>query len=397
MKQLVLSDKNRKLRLILLCVFLLIAIIAFTVGLFAALDTEPGWGAVECSASEVNCSSDFIFSYCYGQTAENPASEQKRLSNFYSQAATDAWRIFHTDVAAINSQVNTTLTVDPALYEAFSLIRQYGSRCLYLGPVYEAYGNLFVAQSDGEAAQYDPAQDAEQAAYLTELTAFTSDPSMVDLQLLPDHQVRLVVAPEYLEYAQANEITQFLDFGWTANAFIADYLADVLTEAGFTNGFLASYDGFTRNLDDRGEEFSLNLFSRRETSIYLAGTMQYNQPISIVFLRDYPMSQRDQYSYYTFQSGHIVSAMVDPSDGLCKSATDSLVSYSYDLGCAEVLLQQIPLFVADSLDTEALAAMHGDGISSIWFDGTVLSCNDADMQIKLNPESGVDYTLEYVK
>ena len=41
------------------------------------------------------------------------------------------------------------------------------------------------------------------------------------------------------------------------------YLAKQLSEAGFTNGFLSSYNGFTRNLDDRGEPFSLNLLIGR--------------------------------------------------------------------------------------------------------------------------------------
>lgn len=395
-KELVLSDKNRMLRLILIGVFLLIALIAFTVGLFSALNTEPGWETVDCGATEVNCSGDFIFSYCYGQTEENPTSEKKRLSNLYSQAVIDAWQIFYTDVENLNKRVNTAVTVDPALYDAFALIQSYHSRCIYLAPVYEAYGNLFAAQSDTVAAQYDPAQDGEQAAYLEDLIVFTSDPSMVNLKLLPDHQVCLTVAPEYLQYAEENEITRFLDFGWMRNAFIADYLAETVAAEGFTNGFLSSYDGFTRNLDDRGEEFSLNLFNRRGTDIYLAGTMSYSRPISIVFLRDYPMSQRDQNSYYTFQNGKILSDKVDPADGLCKSATDSLVSYSYEMGCAEVLLQQMPVFVADALDANALAAMQDAGISSIWFDAAVLTCNDAAMQIKLNPDSGVDYTLKYV-
>ena len=392
-KNLILSDENRKLRIILLIVFLVIAIVAFGIGIYSVLDTEPGWETVECASGEVNCSSDFVFSYCYGQTEENPSAEKKRLTNLYSQLATDAWRIFQTDVWTLSDQVNTPVTVDSALYEALALVEQYGSRYLYLAPVYAEYDHMFIAQSDVEAADYDPLQNPYQADYLEGLAVYAADPSMVDVQLLGDNRVQLMVAPAYLDFAQEHDITRFLDFGWMANAFIADYLADSLTREGFTNGFLASYDGFTRNLDDRGEEFSLNLFNRQDNSIYLAGAMQYDRPIAVVSLRDYPMSQMDRYHYYTFESGRIATTFADPVDGISKSATDTLVCYSYDTGCAEILLQQSPVFIADSLDVAALDAMADQGVYSIYFDGLRIHCNDEDLAINLNAKSGLDYTL----
>lgn len=383
------------LRIILLIVFLVIAIVAFGIGIYSVLDTEPGWEVVECASAEVNCSSEFVFSYCYGQTEENPSVEMKRLSNLYSQLATDAWRIFNTDVWALSQQLNTPVEVDPALYNALALMERYDSRYLFMAPVYAEYDHMFTAQSDVEAADYDPAQNPQQADYLAELASYAADPNMVDIQLMGDNQVILEVALEYLEFARQEDITRFADFGWMTNAFIADYLADQLIQAGFTNGFLASYDGFTRNLDNRGEQFNLNLFNRRDMGIYLAGAMQYDRPISIVSLRDYPISQQDQYHYYAFQSGSVVSTLVDPADGISKSAIDSLVGYSYDLGCAEILLQQAPVFISDSFDEAALEAMSENGVHSIWFDGLKLLCNDEDLTIILNAESGLDYTLEY--
>ena len=396
-KNLILSDENRMLRIILLVVFLVIAIVSFYIGIRAVLDTEPGWEAVECASGEVNCSSDFMFSYCYGQTEENPSVEKKRLSNLYSQLATDAWRIFNTDVLTLNEQVNKTVTVDPALYDALALFDQYNSRYLFLAPVYSEYAHLFIAQSDVEAADYDPAQNPQQAAYLAEMAAFAADPAMVDIELLGNNQVKLVVDAAYLDFANDEDISNFVDFGWMTNGFIADYLADKLIENGFTNGFISSYDGFTRNLDTRGEQFSLNLFNRQGTSIYLAGTMQYDRPISIVSLRDYPMSQKDQFHYYAFESGHLATTMADPADGMYKSATDSLVCYSYNLGCAEILLQQTAVYVAEALDEAALADMKANGISSIWFDGLSLCCNDEELTIALNGKAGLEYSLEYVK
>ena len=396
-KKLVLSDENRKLRIILLVAFLMIAVLAFYFGFRSVLDTKPGWGTVECASGETNCSSDFVFSYHFGKSGQDSSYEEKVLVNLYSQLAVDAWRIFNTDVQSLSAQPNTQVTVDPALDNALSLIQQYNNRWIYLAPIYAEYDHMFVAQSDAEAKDYDPAQNPEQAQYLAELTSYASDPSMVDIRLLGDNQVMLEVAQEYLTYAQEQDITTFVDFGWMKNAFVADYLADVLVEYGYTNGFLASYDGYTRNLYDQNETFSLNLFDRVENSIYLAGTMQYDKPISIVFLRNYPLSQKDQYGYYTFQSGRVVNTLVDLATGVNKSATDSLVCYSYSQSCAEVLMQAAPVYVADSLDKGALHTMKQDGVYAIWAEGTTLLCNDSELSIKLNGEAGLDYGLEYVK
>lgn len=387
-----LSDKNRMLRIILLIVFMVIAIVAFTIGLKAMLETEEGWAIVESSSNEVNCSADFVFSYCYGAGDLSASQEKKQLSNLYSQAVTDAYRIFNTEVEQINASANRELTVDPALYQALSLLQQYGNRSVYLGPVYREYFRVFNSPTEVEAADLDPRQDAEQAAYIRQLAAFANDPDMVELQLLGDNRVILTVAEPYLSFAAEYEITDYLDFNWMRNAFIADYLAETVSAAGFTCGYLSSFDGFTRNLDSRGESFSLNLFDRLDNSIYLAGVMHYTQPISIVFLRNYPMSQKDIYGYYAFSDGRVVTAMADPADGLYKSATDNLVSYAYGMSCAEVLLRQCPVYIADTLDEAALQQLQQQGVYSIWFENEKLYCNDPQLQITLNRESEVVYT-----
>lgn len=392
-----LSDKNRTLRWILIIGFLVIALISLVIGLRAALVTEPGWELVESASTEVNCSADFVVSYCYGQTEEDASTEKKRLTLLYSDAAEDAYRIFTEELQRINESINQPVTVDPALYDALTLVEQYDNRFVYLAPVYAEYNRIFLSSTEQEAADFDPNQNPELVEYIAQAAAFANDSSMVDLELLADGQVRLNVSDAYVSFAQQYEITEFLDFGWMTNAFVADYLADVLARNGFTNGFVSSYDGFTRNLDNRGEQFSLNLFDRQDTSIYLSAIMQYNRPISIVFLRDFPMSPKDSFHYYAFSNGRVVTTFVDPADGMSKSSVSSLTGYSYDLGCAEVLLQLAPVFVSDMLDADALEELTTAGIHSLWFDGRVLYCNDADLCVKLNESSGIDYTVQYTK
>ena len=55
-REIFLSDENRKLRIILLCVFLGIAVVAIATGLMDFLSVDPGWQEVECLSDGVNCS-----------------------------------------------------------------------------------------------------------------------------------------------------------------------------------------------------------------------------------------------------------------------------------------------------------------------------------------------------
>ena len=66
------------------------------------------------------------------------------------------------------------------------------------------------------------------------------------------------VSDDYLAFAEKNFISDFIDFSWMKNAFITDYVADVMIDNGYTLGSLTSYDGFTRNLDQTSAIAKLN-------------------------------------------------------------------------------------------------------------------------------------------
>ena len=239
----------------------------------------------------------------------------------------------------------------------------------------------------------------------------------MNLELLGEGRVRLFVSREYLAYAQENGIDSFIDFYWMKNAFVADYLAESLIEAGYTRGSISSYDGFVRNLDGRDVSYSFNLYdrvapgeaaSREETGdeagqgqgpdgagtdaqILRLATLQYKGPASLVYLRDYPVTSMDQ-RYYRMADGQMRTAYIDPRDGLCHSSLGSLVSYSYSstLGCADVLLSVLPVYMADAFDPEAAEALAEGGesadsragaIYSVYRQGSVIRVNDPQAQL----------------
>lgn len=367
-----LENKNVKLRIVLLVICLTIAFVCIGVGVSTLVTKQTGWQKVEISANETNCSEDFTLQYCFGQGELSATEEYRGVSLLYSQACQQAYKSFYSDgdLKRINAAPNESVTVSQPLYRALEQVEQYGSRYLYLAPVYVEYNRVFLCENEVEASLYDPAADPEQQQWLAQLAAYGNDPQSVRVELLGDNKVKLVISQAYLAFAQEYEITEFLDFGWLRNAFIADYIADELVTAGYDRGYIASYDGFTRNLDPGS--YTQNLFHRQGNDIYLPATVSYSGPAAVVYLRSYPMSAADRWHYFTFSDGHVVSAMVDPADGANKNALSEMIAYGQEKGCAEIALQLAPVFIADTLDRQKLMTLADNGIHSVFVEDQII-------------------------
>lgn len=365
-KEIEVEQKNVKLRVILLIVCISVAVVSLGYGISLLVNRQTGWQTVEISSNETNCAADFNLQY-YLEDADATA-QYRQLNQLYSQACVDAYELFNTDgaLAAVNVAPNTDVKVDPALYKALEQVQMSGNRCIYLAPVYVEYNRVFICDNEAEAAVYDPARDSEKAKELSQLAAWCNDPAMVDLQLKGDNTVCLKLAGEYHAYAQEYELDTFLDFGWLKNAFIADYIAGILVENGFVSGYLTSYDGFTRNLDTSGQSYRLNIFDCTNDGINKPGVMEYTGPMAIVVLRDYPLNERDRWKYFAFSDGEIVTAYVDPVDGMSKSAIRDLTTYSQEVGCAQIALEVADIYLADTFQPEKLQMLADQNIYAVW-------------------------------
>ena len=402
-----LSEANQKSRLILICVLVVIAAVAFTAGVMSFVKGDPGWRTIEVTTGEVNCSEEFVFKYYFPSTRGAASAANKQIVSLYTEATQKAYWLFNADevhseiknIAYLNRHPNETVTVDPVLYNALEMLEGSGGRHLYLAEVYSQYDNVFLSETDGEAATQDPARSEEIKDYVNQILAFSNDPSHVSLELLENYQVRLTVSDAYLTFAQENEFTNFIDFHWTKNAFIIDYFAQLMIDAGYTDGYIGSYDGFTRNLMNNKESFSFNVFDRIENGIELVARMEYDEPMSIVFLRNYPMANLDRWHYYIYADGTGATAYIDTADGLSKTAAANLVSYAGgNTGCAEILMQMIPTYVSDTLDEMALQSMTEHQIFSIWCQDATVFYNDPDLQLlDLMNQDGLKYTQSLVQ
>ena len=387
-----LSDTNRTVRWVLIIILLVIAAVSLTFGLLSVLRTPDGWQTVKGNSTSLNCGDEFVFQYEYGAGEMSATEESKALEPLYGKIVEDAWKLFFNEAGSsdlkglyeLNQHINEEITVDSGLYTALEQMVESGSRALYLAPVYSQYNRVFNSESESYARECDPGQNAEEKEYVQLLADFAQDPQHIQLVLKGDNKVLLQVSQAYLTFVKENEIRYLLDFGWLRNAFITDYIASMLLSNGFTNGHISSVDGFGRNLDQRGNSYSLNLFNRREDGIDLAAVMDYSAPKSTVVLRNYPMYGLEAARYYSFSDGRIVTAKIDPADGQSKSATDNLVSYSAGLSCGQLVLSVMPVYVADTFSEEALNALTEQGIYSVWFSGKQIIHNQKDLRLTVN-------------
>lgn len=371
------SEKNKTLRLIAAIALLVIGAVGITVGVMSALRQDTGWQQVQISTQERSCHENFLLQYNFGQSGAEATAVNQKLQDVYSEACVKAYQLFTPDeeisgvnnVYHINRHPNEKITVDPVLYAAFE--KMEGTPYLTMGPVYSHYYSVIYNAPEGTVPQLDPVTSPEAATYLGDIMEFASDENAVKLELLGNDQIKLSVSDDYLKFAAAEEIENFIDFAHLTNAFIIDYLAETLAENGLTDGFIASVDGYTRNLCD-GVKFSFNIFDRVEDLVYPAAVMEYVSPISIVYFKDYPTADED--ANYRQNDMRFIHLFADPADGIYRTSKEELVSFSYDSGCADVALKMLPSFVGKDFSVPA-------DVYSVWCEDSIIYYNDASVTI----------------
>lgn len=369
------TDKNRTLRIVAAVMLLVIGILALTSGFMKLLGKEPGWQEIQINSQERNCSQSFTLQYHFSDATATAVNNL--LQSTYEEACVKAYRIFtpNEEIAGVNNiyyinhHPNEEILVDPVLYAAFE--KMEGTPYLYLGPVYAHYNSIIFNAEESSIAQMDPVTNGEAKAYIDQIMGFATDKAAVRLELLDENRVKLHVSEAYLTFAAEEEIENFLDFAYLTNAFVIDYLADSLSAAGLNDGYLVSNDGYTRNLC-AGAKFSISIFDKAGDMVYPAGTMDYQAPISMVYLRDYPFAQTDE--NYRQNGNHVVHLFADPADGIYRTAKEELISYSYDLGCADVALKMLPSYLGDSFTVPA-------GVYSVWCEEETIFYNDEAVTI----------------
>ena len=400
-----LSEKNVRLRVVLIAVLLAVGLGCLAFFLVRTLTEEPGWQTVEITNQNYMEAGEIILNYDLGRGELSATKEKRELQTVYGNEMMRVYRLFDAlrtyddvkNVSYVNRHPNEILTVDTTLYNAFALLAAYGDRTLYLAPIQAQYRSLFLCDTDASAGEFDPYVTEEIRTYAAEIAAFAADPSAVRVELLGQNQIRLVVSQDYLDYAAENELDSFIDFSWLANAFVIDAVADTLVSKGFTRGYLTSCDGYARYLDGGEAGYTVPLYDKVGREIYPAAVATVTKAKALVQLRDYPFPNERAKYYYGYADGRCATCYASVEDGLYKSAFSDLNAFSESKGCAEMVLTLSSAFIADEPDETKLTAADAVGISVIWcVDREVRYTAHAPIPTQLFDNGTVRYTVSPV-
>ena len=387
-----LSDSHVKVKMAAAVLLLVGGVALIVYSLVSFLSAEAGWQEIEADAgSELHCGEDFTFLYELGKGETAVNKEKRELTALYSDAARTAYEIFNIDFEMegianlwyINHHPNEEITVDLALYDAFSILSEDGGRWIYLGPAYSIYDNLFYMQSSDGAIDFDPRLNSYIGELFQEICEFAGDPKSVNLELLGNNTVRLNVSQEYLDFAAKEELEDFIDFYWLKNAFIADYIAEKLLSKGYARGVISSYDGFVRCLDEEGTAFTFKLYHAEGNVITAEGSLEYIGPRSFVTFKNYPLNPRDSRRYLLLADGTVRTPYLGLEDGLDRCAIGELTAYSRDGGCAEIALKMAFVYIADEFRADMLDSLADAGIYSVYWEDSKF-CSNGPLKLKGN-------------
>lgn len=394
------NDKHLTLRLVAAAFFFVVAVTAIAFGVKELLRTPTGWQEIDGGSSASSCASDFTLLYDVGSGGTSAKEELRRLKAAYSAAAERAYKLFSADgesegignLTALNSHLNEAVELDPDLYRALKLVEESGDRTLYLGPAFEVYEGIFYCTEDWQRDDYDPMTNGELAALMARIAAFAADPESVGIELLDDNMAKLNVSREYAEFLEAQALTRTVDFGWMKNAFAADLIASALIDAGLPNGCLTSYDGFTRNFDRRGTDFTVNVYALDDSGPILAAKLDYAGPRSFVTYRDFPLLDEDVWQIAVRDDGTTRTRYLNLSDGLPHVSAHSLLVYGDSVGCGELALRTSRLYAAKEVSVTELGAIYG--VQAVLPEGRTVYLSDPGATVSAVADG---YKTEYLK
>lgn len=393
------SDKYVKLRAAAAVIFLIIGAAAIAYGVSQLFAVDKGWQRIEITPTAVSCSGDFTLLYDIGAGELSARDENRQLEALWTDITESAAKIFDPateykgvgNLAALNNHPNEAVELEPALYSALELMESYGDRTAYLGPAFGIYNNVFDCTEDWQLEDFDPVSGEPIRELFGKIAAFAADPDSVRVELLGQNMARLCVSEEYLEFLEFEELDGTVDFYWMKNAFITDYLADRLTDEGFTRAVITSFDGFIRNIDQRNTGFGLDVLDIKGGELTGAANMSYRGAMTIIAYRSFPVLQSDSRRFYVTQDGQTRTMYLSFPDAMPGTPADSLTVYSKVLGCAELMLETAPIFTGETISAGALAGLTD--CHAVWPENGVVYYTDPEAQIL----AGETYELELVK
>ncbi len=377
-----LNERHIPLRLVLFIVLIIVAITAFGIFFSTLLNASPGWMIIEeTNTNYPSIGQDFILNYNVPKS--NPTAAKKKIVSIYSDIVEKGLILFdelneyegYKNVYYINNHPNEEIEIDPVLYNAFKKINSWDSKLIFLGPIYSQYRNIMSAENNNSAKEFDPKYNNSMKTYFAEILSYVNNGD-ISLSLFENNTVKLNINDNYLEYARDNGIDLFIDFWTLKNAFACDYMANTLFENGITGFILSSNDGYNYSVGCE-EELGLEVWTKDGKAKNLVGRFSFKGTNALVTYTDAPLEINTD-KYYVYYEGDdksneildITSRYISTIDGISREATKTYYGYSSNssVGCADIAIGILDVFIADNIDTSKVDALKNKGIYSLYLD-----------------------------
>lgn len=255
------STSHLKLRTVCFILALLLALGGFGYGVSQLIRKEPGYYEIkpndEDDASQYKTGITFMY---YLEGSSNVIGAQlNRLKEVYSTALLRAYKLLdeeseyegYGNIALLNASVGERVAVGEQLFgvlsDAWEKTREEKGYNMFAGALFCEWNSIL---SLDDAAEFDPANNADMARRLKTLAEKTADLENFGLKFYEsDWSVELWISPEYLDFLGQNGYSgSVLDLNLLSEAYRLALVRDELEVQGFDNGYIYTESGLTLSL-----------------------------------------------------------------------------------------------------------------------------------------------------
>lgn len=129
---------------------------------------------------------------------------------------------------------------------------------------------------------------------------------------------------------------------------------------------------------ETGTEYSFDFSHREGNTVTNLATLHFSGSVSLACPARLSRSRlRARLGITNTRTALCASSYLDTADGLDRCCVPELCGSSFDTGCAGLALKLAPLFIAGSLDAEALEMLEIAGIT-VYYTSNGALCSTAD-------------------
>ncbi|MCQ2087844.1 MAG: hypothetical protein MJZ37_07310 [Bacilli bacterium] len=323
-KEIVVSNKHVKLRIILTATFFVIAVVSIAIGVTQIGKKDPGIYTIEPKTNDeyptYGVGFKGVFDFSNEATNSYKEYEDTMSRNLQlSYGLFDETKIYtaYNSISNVCLHPNEEMTLSPQVYEVFSdaLSKTHEDKnySIYSAPIYSYWDWLFSLDDNLKEAN-DPKNNEDNRTLLTNLVTYCAEP-YVRLELKENNKAILHVEQEYLDYREAQNITApLVSLNVLKDAYRMQMLVDAFNELGFTNGYLYHESDLYVSLKDHTHPV-YSLYDYRENKLNNYAAVQIGKPSCAVSLKRFVPTGADYVPTYKLNDGTIRNSFINIKTG----------------------------------------------------------------------------------